>query len=117
VVESNSQKAPIYRTKDIITGWVKSFADAKAEDANRITLLRDTNGDGIPEVRTVLLDDLNSPFRIALIGRNLYVANTRAIVRYPCHDGQSVCHPAARPGRECRRSSSRARPGSGLRRV
>ena len=49
VVESNGPKAPIYRPKDIITGWVQWFAGAKAKDANRITLLRDTNGDGIPE--------------------------------------------------------------------
>src|ERR1700704_5951751 len=46
VVESNGPKAPIDRPKDIITGWVQSFAGAKAKDANRITLLRDTDGDG-----------------------------------------------------------------------
>ena len=56
VVESNGPKAPIYRPKDIITGWVQWFAGAKAKDANRITLLRDTNGDGIPELRTVFLE-------------------------------------------------------------
>ena len=89
VVESNGPKAPIYRPKDIITGWVQSFAGAKAKDANRITLLRDTNGDGTPELRTVFLDHLNSPFGVALIGHDLYVANTDAIVRYPYQDGQT----------------------------
>src|SRR6266436_3855796 len=59
VVESNGPKAPIYRPKDIITGWVQSFAGAKAKDANRITLIR--NGNGVPELRTVFLDHLNSP--------------------------------------------------------
>jgi hypothetical protein len=83
VVESNGPKAPIHRPKDIVTGWVQWFAGAKAKDANRITLLRDTNGDGIPEVRTVFLDYLNSPFGVALVGQDLYVANTDAIVRYP----------------------------------
>lgn len=51
VVESNGPKAPISRPKDIITGWVQWFAGAKAKDENRITLLRDANGGGIPELR------------------------------------------------------------------
>jgi glucose/arabinose dehydrogenase len=88
VVESNGSKAPIHRPKDIITGWVQSFAGAKAKDANRITLLRD-NGDGSPKLRTVFLDHLNSPFGVALVGHDLYVANTDAIVRYPYQDGQT----------------------------
>src|SRR3982074_493529 len=89
VVESNGPKAPIHRPKDIITGWVQSFAGAKAKDANRITLLRDTDGDGTFKTRTVFLDHLNSPFGVALVGHDLYVANTDAIVRYPYQDGQT----------------------------
>jgi hypothetical protein len=88
VVESNGPKAPISRPKDIITGWVQSFAGAKAKDANRITLVRASNGDGAP-VRTVFLDHLNSPFGVALVGHDLYVANTDAIIRYPYQDGQT----------------------------
>jgi glucose/arabinose dehydrogenase len=88
VVESNGPKAPIYRPKDIITGWVQSFAGAKAKDANRITLVR-TKGDGTPELRTVFLDHLNSPFGVVLVGNDLYVANTDAIVRYPYQEGQT----------------------------
>lgn len=90
VIESNGPKAPVFRPKDIITGWVEWLAGAKAPDANRITLLRDTNGDGIPEIRTVFLDHLNSPFGVALVGHDLYVANTDAIVRYPYEDGQTT---------------------------
>ncbi|MCA6108194.1 PQQ-dependent sugar dehydrogenase [Bradyrhizobium cenepequi] len=89
VVESNGPKAPVFRPKDLVTGWVQSFAGAKAQDANRITLLRDTNGDGIPDVRSTFLDHLNSPFGVALVGHDLYVANTDAIVRYPYEDGQT----------------------------
>ena len=89
VVESNGPKAPVFRPKDLITGWVQWFAGAKAKDANRITLLRDTDGDGIPDQRTVFLDHLNSPFGVALIGHDLYVANTDAIMRYPYQDGQT----------------------------
>jgi glucose/arabinose dehydrogenase len=88
VIESNGPKAPVYRPKDIITGWVQSFAGAKAKDANRITLLRD-NGDGSLKLRTVFLDHLNSPFGVALVGHDLYVANTDGIVRYPYQDGQT----------------------------
>jgi glucose/arabinose dehydrogenase len=90
VIESNGPKAPVFRPKDIITGWVQWFAGAKAPDANRITLLRDSKGDGIPDVRTVFLDHLNSPFGVALVGHDLYVADTDAIVRYPYEDGQTT---------------------------
>jgi glucose/arabinose dehydrogenase len=90
VVESNGPKPPIFRPKDIMTGWVEWFAGAKAKDANRITLLRDTNGDGIPKVRSVFLDHLNSPFGVALVGHDLYVANTDAIIRYPYQDGETT---------------------------
>ncbi|MGY4427680.1 glucose/arabinose dehydrogenase [Bradyrhizobium sp. F1.13.1] len=89
VVESNGPKAQIFRPKDLVTGVVETLAGAKAKDANRITLLRDTNGDGIPDVRTVFLDHLNSPFGVALVGHDLYVANTDAIMRYPYQDGQT----------------------------
>src|SRR5882724_9414038 len=89
VIESNGPKAPIYRPKDIITSCVQSFAGAKAKDANRITLLRDTDGDGTFKTRTVFLDHLNSPFGVDLVGNDLYVANTDVIVRYPYRDGQT----------------------------
>jgi glucose/arabinose dehydrogenase len=90
VIESNGPKAPVFRPKDIITGWVQWFAGAKAHDENRITLLRDTKGDGIPDVRTVFLDHLKSPFGVALVGHDLYVANTDAIMRYPYKDGETT---------------------------
>ena len=89
VVETNGPKAPIHRPKDLVTAWVTWLAGAKAKGGNRITLLRDTKGDGIPDVRTVFLDHLNSPFGVVLVGNDLYVANTDAIVRYPYQEGQS----------------------------
>src|SRR6204780_1939180 len=89
VVESNGPKAPISRPKDIITGWVQWFAGAKAKDANRITLLRGLKADGSAEQRTVFLDHLTSPFGVALVGQDLYVADTDAIVRYPYREGQT----------------------------
>ena len=89
VVESSGPKAPVYRPKDLIMGWVQSFAGAKQKAANRITLLRDTNGDGKPDVRTVFLDHLHSPFGVALVGDDLYVADTDALLRFPYVTGQT----------------------------
>lgn len=57
-------------------------AGAATPSANRITLLRDTNGDGVADVRSAFLENLNSPFGMALVGDQLYVANTDAIVRF-----------------------------------
>jgi glucose/arabinose dehydrogenase len=61
---------------------IMGLAGATAPTANRITLLRDGDGDGIAEVRTTFLEGLNSPFGMSLIGDDLYIANTDAIVRY-----------------------------------
>ncbi len=57
-------------------GWVMSFAHGGAKGENRITLLRDADGDGTPEVRTVFLDGLRSPFGMVQVGNDFYVANT-----------------------------------------
>ena len=62
-------------------------AGAAVPSANRITLLRDTDGDGVPDTRTVFLQGLNSPFGMALVGSDLYVANSDAIVRFPYTEG------------------------------
>jgi glucose/arabinose dehydrogenase len=74
-----------------IKGWfmkvIKKRTGAGVPSANRITLLRDADGDGIPETRTVFLQGLHSPFGMALVGNAFYVANTDALVRFPYHDG------------------------------
>ena len=70
-------------------GLVMSRAGAGVPSANRITLLRDTDGDGVADLRSVLLDGLNSPFGMALVGNSLYVANTDAIVRFPYTTGDT----------------------------
>jgi glucose/arabinose dehydrogenase len=64
-------------------------AGGAVPSANRITLLRDTNGDGIADMRSVLLADLQSPFGMALVGNTLYVANTDAVVKVPYADGDT----------------------------
>ncbi|HVJ76052.1 MAG TPA: sorbosone dehydrogenase family protein [Casimicrobiaceae bacterium] len=62
-------------------------AGSSVPSANRITLLRDTDGDGVADVREVFADRLNSPFGMALVGNDFYVANTDAIVRFGYTDG------------------------------
>ena len=97
VVEASGPPAPINRPKDLIMGWVRSYAGAGAKGGNRITLLRDPGPDGIAQIRTVFLDNLNSPFGVALVGHDLFVANTDAIVRYPYTDGQtSITEPGTK---------------------
>jgi glucose/arabinose dehydrogenase len=62
-------------------------AGAGVPSANRITLLRDVDGDGVAETRTVFLANLHSPFGITLVGHDLYVANSDAVVRFAYVDG------------------------------
>jgi glucose/arabinose dehydrogenase len=87
VVESNSPGTQPYRPKDYITGKVKARAGAGAKGGDRITLLRDANGDGRPDLKTVFLDHLHSPYGVALVGDTLYVANTDAILAFPYTPG------------------------------
>ncbi len=76
-----------------IKGWVMKLvmkrAGAGAPSANRITLLRDTDGDGVADLRSVLLEGLNSPFGMALVGDGLYVACTDAVLRFPYAAGDT----------------------------
>ncbi|MDP3511964.1 MAG: sorbosone dehydrogenase family protein [Sulfuritalea sp.] len=78
-----------YGFKAWITGLVMQRAGAAVPSANRITLLRDTDGDGIADLRTVLLAGLSSPFGMALVGNSLYVANADAVLRFPYAAGDT----------------------------
>jgi glucose/arabinose dehydrogenase len=76
-----------------IKGWLMGLfmqrAGAAVTSANRITLLRDTDGDGVADLRTVLLDGLQSPFGMALVGNSLLVANADAVLRFPYTTGDT----------------------------
>ncbi|MFZ3482565.1 PQQ-dependent sugar dehydrogenase [Sphingomonas sp. 3-13AW] len=97
IVESRKEGGePVQRPKDPIRDWIMSMAHGSSKKSgkapppsNRITLVRDTNGDGRPDGRSVLLDKLYAPFGVAAVGSDLYVANTDAIVRYPFAPGQT----------------------------
>jgi glucose/arabinose dehydrogenase len=91
VAETNAPKRPL--DGGGIRGWFfKKFqkkAGGGVPSANRITLLRDADGDGIAEVRVPFIEGLNSPFGMALVDNTLYVANTDAVVRFPYHNGDT----------------------------
>jgi glucose/arabinose dehydrogenase len=68
---------------------LKKEAGGSVPSANRITLLRDADGDGVAETRTVLIDSLYSPFGMALVDTILYIANADALVMVPYHSGDT----------------------------
>ncbi|MGQ9367979.1 PQQ-dependent sugar dehydrogenase [Azospirillum sp. ST 5-10] len=91
VAETNAPPRP--EDRGGITGWIMGLvmqeAGAGGLSADRITLLRDADGDGVAEFRTAFLEGLDSPFGMALVGEDLYVANTDAVVRFPYRAGQT----------------------------
>jgi glucose/arabinose dehydrogenase len=91
VAESNAPPKP--DDGKGIKGWVMKMvmgrAGAGVPSANRITLLRDADGDGVAETKSVFLEKLNSPFGMVLVGGDFYVANTDAIVKFPYREGDT----------------------------
>ena len=92
VLVAESDGPPRPEDDDGIRGWVMGLlmeqAGSGTPSANRISLLRDADGDGVAETKTAFLEGLNSPFGMALVGDQLYVANTDALVRFPYRPGQ-----------------------------
>jgi len=64
-------------------------AAALGDSPNRITLLRDADGDGVAEQRHTLLDQLNQPFGMALLGDTFYVGNTDGVLAFPYTPGST----------------------------
>ncbi len=89
VAETNAPKKPDESPgiRGWVTGIVMGWAGARTPSANRITLLRDADGDGKAEVRSVFLEGVNSPFGMALVGNDFYVAATDAILKFPYEEG------------------------------
>lgn len=91
VAETNAPERP--RDGQGIRGWFFKRYQKKAggavPSANRITLLRDADGDGVAELKVPFVENLNSPFGMALVGNTLYVANTDAVVRFPYRTGDT----------------------------
>ena len=82
-----------------IKGWIADKVMARAgagvPSANRITLLRDTDHDGVAETRTAFIENLNSPFGMTLVGNDLYVADADKLLRFPYQAGEN--HISAKP--------------------
>ncbi len=92
VAESNAPPKPEdgKGIKGKVMKLVMKRAGAGVPSANRITLLRDSDGDGVAETRSVFMQGLNSPFGMALVGGELYIANTDAVIKVPYVAGQTT---------------------------
>jgi glucose/arabinose dehydrogenase len=92
VAETNAPPKPEDKQGGIrgwIMGLVMSRAGAAVPSADRISLLRDADGDGVAETKTAFLENLTSPFGMALVGDRLFVANADAVVAFPYQAGQT----------------------------
>lgn len=104
VAEGSGGNAPKLRPKDLIAGYIKSLGKTSVKGGNRITLLRDADGDGRAETKTVFIDKLDAPYGLALVDGTLYVANQGALLAFPYADGQTSI---TAPGREVTKLPSR----------
>ena len=89
VAETNAPPRESKGFRSWVTGLFMKKAGSTGKSANRITLLRDTDNDGVADFRATLLEGLNSPFGMALVGNNLYVANTDAIIHFTYNTGDT----------------------------
>ncbi len=90
-----------------LMGWAMKmgmrWAGADLPSANRITLLRDADGDGVAETRSAFLTGLNSPVGMALIGDDFYVANTDSVMRFLMRTARRKSRQRAKRSPICRR--------------
>jgi glucose/arabinose dehydrogenase len=89
VAEGRGGGAPKLRPKDVIANYIKAKGTSPVKGGNRLTLLRDANGDGTYESKTTFAEDLDAPYGLALVDGRLYVANQDALVRFDYRDGQT----------------------------
>src|SRR6185312_16792795 len=75
--------------KDVIASYIKAKGTSPVKGGNRLTLLRDSDGDGVYETRTVFAENLNAPYGLALVNGSLYVADQDALLRFDYRDGQT----------------------------
>ena len=89
VAEGRGGGAPKLTPKDVIATFIKAKGTTQVKSGNRLTLLRDADGDGQYEGRAIFADKLNAPYGLALVGNSLYVANQDALVRFDYRPGQA----------------------------
>jgi glucose/arabinose dehydrogenase len=89
VAEGSGGGAPTLRPKDVIANYIKGQGKTDVKGGNRLTLLRDADGDGTYETRGIFASDLNAPYGLAYVNDSIYVANQDAVVRFDYSDGQT----------------------------
>lgn len=89
VAEGRGGSAAKLKPKDVIASQIKAKGNTQVKSGNRLTLLRDADGDGRYEVQTVFAENLNAPYGLAFADGKLYVANQDALVRFDYQDGQT----------------------------
>src|SRR5690606_36811882 len=89
VAEGRGGNAPMLKPKDVVAGPIKAAGTTSVESGNRLTLLRDADGDGAYELQTIFADNLNAPDGLAQIGDTLYVANQDELVKFTYTEGQT----------------------------
>ncbi|GGD55335.1 sorbosone dehydrogenase family protein [Erythrobacter arachoides] len=90
VAEGSGGKAPKLRPKDIIAGILKGRGKSPVEGGDRITLLRDSDGDGQTNLQTTFISDLDAPYGLAFVDGAIYVANQGDLMRFPYTDGATA---------------------------
>jgi len=89
VAEGRGGSAAKLKPKDVIASYIKAKGNTQVKGGNRLTLLRDADGDGTYELKTVFAENLNAPYGLAYADGKLYVANQDALVRFDYTDGQT----------------------------
>ena len=100
VAEGSGGNAPNLRPKDVIAGWIKQRGKSSVEGGDRITLLRDRDGDGQTDLQTTFIEGLDAPYGLAFADNTLYVANQGNLVSFAYTEGAIRI---AEPGRELTR--------------
>jgi len=89
VAEGRGGSAAKLKPKDVIAGYIKAKGNTKVKSGNRLTLLRDADGDGKYELKTVFAENLNAPYGLAFANNKLYVANQDELVSFDYQEGQT----------------------------
>lgn len=89
VAEGRGGSAAKLKPKDVIASYIKAKGNTQVKGGNRLSLLRDADGDGTYETKTVFAENLNAPYGLAFANGKVYVANQDALVRFDYVDGQT----------------------------
>lgn len=89
VAEGRGGNAAKLKPKDVIAGYIKAKGNTQVKSGNRLTLLRDADGDGQYELKTVFAADLNAPYGLAYANNKIYVANQDELVSFDYQEGQT----------------------------